>query len=444
MRKQPGMISFQIRLCFLVCLLLLPLEFYLLDFPELDPPIISVALTPPITQTLDDSHKQSSSSSSCFQELQKPENQEVQWEFENREAKCSKLTWKHDIPPIHDPSCSVPPFDPNTFVQSFEGRTLVFLGDSLSSMYCTNLQDILTAAGLDAHDLPRDAYHRTDPFRRRISFGCEEFRDGILICCGWIAFSNAVMERKLANQDLFLNEDGILMNVLEPSDLVIWNAGVHHTRSFLGTTNDLIPMLKNIFSSYSRQKKSKHVLPTLWWKESYAQHFETGHWESKKQKVCHDISRLPIENETGIYNQVTEPLVQRFHIPVMRVYKASVPLHKAHNKSRDCTHYCTGDHGPMDHDNALLLALIQNAIKEKVLPPMIRTSAEKYDLQKRWLLLMAHPTMSLMSKLKVCAHPNHSERRHFWDIEKDGRMPQAMRNCLPTDDEFTFYSGDYY
>ncbi|CAJ1957516.1 unnamed protein product [Cylindrotheca closterium] len=444
----------------LVCLLLFPLEMYLLDFIEegaaitlIEPPPPSSTSSSPLrepTNKLDNTHTYSSS---CFQELQKLDNQEVQWEFEDPKAKCSKLKWKHGI---IDPSnsnssatCSIPPFDPRTFVQVFEGRTLVFVGDSLSSMYCMNLQDILAGAGLNANELPRDAYHRTDPFRRRISFGCQEFQNGILICCGWIAFSNSKMERKLSNQDLFSDENnnGILMNVMEPSDLVIWNAGVHHTRSFQGTTNDLIPMLQNIFSSYSKQKKSKkHSLPSLWWKESYAQHFETGHWESRKQRECHDISMLPMENETGIYNQVTEPLVQQFHIPVMRVYKASVPLYMAHNKSRDCTHYCTGDRGPMDHDNALLLALIQNAIREKVLPPITttRTLDSKYDLQKRWLLLMSHPTMSLMSKLTVCAHPNHSERKHYWDTKKDGRMPQAMRNCLPTDDDYTFFSAEGY
>jgi len=443
MRKQPAaMNSFTIRLGFLFCFLLFPLEIYLLEYiGELGPPS-SNNLAPSSTKQLDDS---SHIHHSCFQELQKPENQEVQWEFEDPTTKCSRLTWRHDLPQTSShSSCSVPRFDPHSFVQIFEGRTLLFIGDSLSSMSCMNLQDILKEAGLDASDLPRDPYHRTDPFRRRISFGCQEFQNGILICCGWIAFSNARMERKLANQDLFVDEDGILMDVLEPSDLVIWNAGVHHTRSFLGTANDLIPLLENIFSSYSKQNRTKHSVPSLWWKESYAQHFGTGHWESKKQKICHDISMLPIENETGIYNQVAEPLVQRFHIPIMRVYKASVPLFMAHNKSGDCTHYCMGDRGPMDHDNALLLALIQNAIRGKVLPAMTRTPNEKYDLQKRWLLLMGHPTMSLMSKLKVCAHPSRSNRRHFWDIYKDGRMPQAMRNCLPIDEDFTFYSEDYF
>jgi len=299
-------------------------------------------------------------------------------------------------------------------------------------MSCTNFQDILTEAGLKTHDVPHDAYHGTDPFRRRVFFGCQEFQNGIFVCCGWIAFSNSLMEREKANQNVFEFDDGILVDTLDNSDLVIWNTGIHHTRSFQGTTDDLVPLLYAVFYFHSKKKKkTNRSLPSLWWKESYAQHFKTGHWETRRERTCHDISNLPIENETGIYNQVTEPVVQRFHIPILRSYRASVPLWMAHNKSGDCTHFCTRDHGPMDHDNSLLLALIQNAIQEKVLPPTKRRPENKYELQKRWLLLMAHPNKSVMSKLDVCAHPNDSERRHYWDVKKDGPIPFAMQKCLP-------------
>jgi len=51
--------------------------------------------------------------------------------------KCSRLTWRHDLPQrTSHSSWSVPQFDPHSFVQISEGRTLPFVGDSLiSSMY---------------------------------------------------------------------------------------------------------------------------------------------------------------------------------------------------------------------------------------------------------------------------------------------------------------------
>ncbi|CAJ1950227.1 unnamed protein product [Cylindrotheca closterium] len=141
---------------------------------------------------------------------------------------------------------------------------------------------------------------------------------------------------------------------------------------------------------------------------------------------------MPGENETGIFNNVTEPRILDFNIPIFRVYRASVPLYFAHYTVGDCTHFCNGDKGPMDHDNALLLALLKNAIEGNLLPPLPdeRNSSSGYSIEKRWEMLMEHPTDSLMAKLDVCAPMHDSSKHHNWEVDKHGPIPEVLEECL--------------
>ncbi|CAJ1963950.1 unnamed protein product [Cylindrotheca closterium] len=282
------------------------------------------------------------SSLSCFDHLQRADNQYVQWQRVNEKptdrkkkalaTRCPKLSWEHDT---HDSSCEVNPFDPRSFLSTFRGRTLVFAGDSMSFHHCKDLQDALKGPGHGSSQV--NSTYSSDPVRKGILHGCQEFKNGVLICCSWLAFSNATKERHWANLKLFSATNGIAVNVLDPSDLMVWNTGIHHTSHFAGTIDDMTSLINNTLSDW-KTSKSLASVPTLWWKESYAQHFKKGHWDSwsdvqryktakykNLKRQCYDISKMSVENETGIYNEAAEPVVRSFGVPILRVYKASIP-----------------------------------------------------------------------------------------------------------------------
>ncbi|KAL3938490.1 MAG: hypothetical protein SGBAC_006606 [Bacillariaceae sp.] len=204
----------------------------------------------------------------------------------------------------------------------------------------------------------------------------------------------------------------------------------------------MIWLINNTLSDWATSKTRASV-PTLWWKECYAQHFKKGHWDNwadvqryttKKYKnlkrKCHDISGFSVENETGIYNQAAEPVVSTFGVPIFRVYKASVPLHTQHMKVTDCTHFCFGDRGPYDHDHAMMTKLIEEAIAGGSLPALPKErSRNNFDVQQRWDLLMEDPTDSLMAKMDVCVKSKAMQRGPSWRAEKDG-LPPALKKCL--------------
>ncbi|CAJ1963956.1 unnamed protein product [Cylindrotheca closterium] len=401
------------------------------------------------TSVSNGSSSEKTSSLSCFEQLQGAENQGVQWQTENENAtsnggkkslaySCPKLYWEHDT---HDSTCQVNSFDPRSFLSTFRGRTLVFAGDSLSAHPCKDLQDTLKGSGYDSSQV--NTSYSSDPFRKGILHGCQEFENGVLICCSWLAFSNAKKERYWANIKLFSAINGIALNVLDPSDLMIWNTGLHHTSHYSGTIGDMTWLVNNTLSDW-KTSKSLASVPTLWWKECYAQHFKNGHWDSwsdvqryktakykNLKRQCYDISKLSVENETGIYNEAAEPVVRSFGVPILRVHKASIPLHRQHFNAIDCTHFCLGKHGPYDHDHALMTKLIEAAIAGGNLPALPKERSEKnqFDLQHRWDLLMEHPTDSLMAKMDVCAKSKKSKRPPSWKAEKDG-LPPPLKKCL--------------
>lgn len=417
-------------------------------------PVLLIALacldTSEISVSTNSSRVKKESSLSCFHKLQRDEYNDVLWETANETAasnnerkrldlQCPRVSWVHNT---HDPSCQVNPFDAHSFLSTFRGRTLLFAGDSLSSMACNDLQDVLSSGGYDASKA--DSSYGANPFRRGILFGCQEYEYGVLICCSWLAFSNARRERRTANQNLFTRTDGIALNVLEPYDLLLWNTGVHHTSNFDGTIDDMTWLINKTLSDWEESKDLASV-PSVWWKESYAQHFRKGHWDGWQDdkrydtrkyrnvtRQCYDITAYPIENETGIYNQAAEPVVSSFNIPILRVYKASVPLHKQHYKGTDCTHFCVRDRGPMHHDISLLQTLIKLAIDGGKLPslPERRSEDNKYDIQQRWDLLMEHPAESLMAKMDVCANSKRSTRPPTWKVDEDGPIPPPLKKCL--------------
>mmetsp|Transcript_12176 Transcript_12176/g.29025 ORF Transcript_12176/g.29025 Transcript_12176/m.29025 type:complete len:379 (+) Transcript_12176:297-1433(+) len=352
--------------------------------------------------------------------------------------RCPKLSWEHDT---HDSSCGVNPFDARSFLSMFRGRTLLLAGDSLSAQSCKDIQDVLKGSGYGSSKV--NSSYSSDPSRKGILHGCQEFEYGVLVCCSWLAWSNSKQERYRANINLFSGANGIGLNVLEPYDLLIWNTGIHHTSHYSGTIDDMTWLINKTLSDWETSKSLASV-PTLWWKECYAQHFKKGHWDSwsdvqryKTQKYknlkrqCYDISTVSVENETGIYNQAAEPVVSSFGVPIFRVYKASVPLHKQHySKGIDCTHYCFADRGPYHHDHALMTKLIEQAIAGGSLPalPEERSEKNQFDVQQRWDLLMEHPTDSLMAKMDVCANSRKSKRRPTWRRRKDG-LPPPLKKC---------------
>jgi len=235
-----------------------------------------------------------------------------------------------------------------------------------------------------------------------------------------MAFSNATMER--VNQDMI----SMLAGNLQPPDIVLWNTGIHHTKTFGGNLDHMFSFVNNTFVKWTANKEVLQ-LPSLWWRESYPQHFKTGEWSPEtigsNGKHCHDISKIAIVNTSGYFNEKLKTVLEYFDVPVLRVYQSAVPLHWAHyNPRRDCTHFCTGEYGPTVHDHAFLTALIQAAQKFEKLPPLLsRTRSNAFKIRERWHHLMEDDVRSVIAQMEVCAH-----QKFCWK----GKLPASLKTCV--------------
>ena len=170
-------------------------------------------------------------SSECFDEYQRKE-QAVVWNFRKGNSSdhpdghsnmfCRELEWSHETA-VSD--CAVPLFDPSVFLHRMRHRTLIIAGDSLSVNLCIHLQRALSEYRIDE---PR----YIDPFDQSALFGCKTFKHGVLVCCGWIAFSYGTKERY--NLNMFRGPDAIFANNLDSADIVLWNTGIHNSLEFGG------------------------------------------------------------------------------------------------------------------------------------------------------------------------------------------------------------------
>jgi hypothetical protein len=340
-------------------------------------------------------------------------------------TKCPRLRWTHTM---GRGMCEVPPFDPHVFLETMSGRTLVFAGDSTNKLLCLELEQRLAKYALTK---PVLASSKVDPFDRGAMFGCKIYKYDVIVCYGNVAFGPR------NNQHMFRRSDGILVDNLKPADIVLWNVGVHFND--VESLEPLVELVNKTLSDYEKNKETLQ-LPRLWWRETYPQHFQSGHYRpvipGKKKKKnncpktggCCDISNIPIVNVTGPYNRLTEPLLERFGVPIVRLYRSAVPLYRSHyNPKSDCLHFCRGEFGPLDHDLAFFQALLLSAKKSNVLPAPIEGEGE---LQRRWDLLMEDVNRSAMAKMEVC-----SNARFKWDMRPeseggDGPLPPTLSNCI--------------
>ena len=364
-------------------------------------------------------------SSECFDEYQRKE-QAVVWNFRKGNSSdhpgghsygfCPgrELEWSHETA-VSD--CAVPLFDASVFLHRMRHRTLIIAGDSLSKNLCIHLQRALSEYRIDE---PR----YIDPFDQSALFGCKTFKRGVLVCCGWIAFSYGTKERY--NLNMFRGSDAIFANNLHSADIVLWNTGIHNSLEFGGGYDTAWELVNRTLFDWNEHKDR---LPRLWWRETYPQHFKDGYYKSKEISAnCFDISKLDIVNTTGYYNQKVEPLLQKYDVPRLPVYHSAVPLYHAHyNPGIDCSHWCIGKSGPYDHDVAFLSALIGAAERNGMLPlvPKERHDQRWLSLKQRWHDLMVHEDRNVFRRLNVCAHYKFTTRE-----KNDWPMLRSVKECI--------------
>ena len=346
-----------------------------------------------------------------------------------------ELSW---IAANNNDVCAPKPFAPHTFLQHWAGRTLVMAGDSLSKMLYLDLTESLIAAGLNI-TVRSNFQHLDLMYRSGMLFQCRAFQQDCILCFFW--GPGSILNPWHGNGDALAPVDGksrrhaaIFRGNLGPEDVILWNAGVHEKANSAGL-QQLRQRVSQIVSSYHNNNnagRQQEEQAQLWWRETLPQHFRAGSYQQHAERQCYPAESFHPQTATtttrsqqqqlGVYNEVTSPIVVAAGVPVMHTYATALPLHDAHYKpGLDCTHFCDGPWGPNNLHKAILTTMARDAVRAGALPK----TGQRRTLQERWDALVEHPTTSALAKLEICAH-----KQFQWDIQTSGELPPALASCL--------------
>jgi len=242
-------------------------------------------------------------------------------------------------------------------LEQLAGRTLLFNGDSISVEHW-----MATACALlpGATDHSRLTLGGLAPQSKSSSKAmCVSLRRGQLD-------ATRVCYSRLGPEQL-----RIMCDDLTSTDVIIANWGIqYHTSS-----GKVSMALANVTAETIRaltDKQSQRARPFVIWRERAPQHFpgSSGHyggdkvWWSKTRQNCTPISRPDTS-----YNDLVSPMVRAAGIPILPVWKPSLPHHHAHFSWKplgghdvlDCTHYCLAS-GLLDHWVELLMVQLQQSL----------------------------------------------------------------------------------
>ena len=219
-------------------------------------------------------------------------------------------------------------------LEPLAGRTIVFMGDSLTRQHF-----IATACRLR---LDHELLHFAADFKDRES----SKGPALLSAIATFRASNATFTLRLDNDKNRTHESlldaGLEAYVaarcadLRRDDVVVINVGAHY---------------RNTPDTYGERVRSAlrvaaNCTPLVIWRETAANHFSDGNWHG--QHHCHDRTALQDWHVSGpdsetypVLNALANAAAEENGIPILRVYNDSLAAGAlAHIGGRDCLHWC--------------------------------------------------------------------------------------------------------
>ena len=206
------------------------------------------------------------------------------------------------------------------------------------------------------------------------------------------------------------------MSNTNPTDVVLWNAGVHF--SIEANIHELPRVVEGALVEWNQ---SRHLLPQLFWRETSPQHFLHGVYEkSLKTKACFPPSTQSLLGN-NVYNNLTEPVINKYNVPILRTYKSSLHLNMSSHYGQhlgDCTHFCPENFGPMNFELSLFARLLELSLNN-----LDSISQDMLTVERRWENLMVSNVSALAKS--ICANSKLS-----YDPKKDGILTCAEISCI--------------
>lgn len=246
----------------------------------------------------------------------------------------------------HD-DCDLEEFNPSKFLSMFRNRRLLMIGDSITSQ-------LWTMIACSIHAVVPTEYHITREPSGVVDEGLafyKEYNFTFQYLCPFYRYHSrpsTLPANDEAEDNNNLDDFLKFSNISSSFDLVIMNIGLHH---------HLISTFRPIVEKYIQQydKMDPATRPILLWRETSPQHFDWRdenlpmgyHTTPTKDPVCYEYPNYTLAFTQDFRNRLAELFMNRYHIPIMRIYNVTRTENNAHNglppgrnKFTDCTHFC--------------------------------------------------------------------------------------------------------
>lgn len=267
-------------------------------------------------------------------------NASVQWGHlrADREVNQTILKFQPD-------ECHLPKFDMRVFLELVSGRTLLFLGDSLSRhsyfyLYRRMLTELNEGKEFQSEDL----------FDRKKNDACWSFPSYNFRLCYRNADCELDERFEIAMADLKLTS----------SDIVEANTGAHNCRTgfdhkdqrYKNSTDNVIFNTRAFLAKVSSLNRKPYIV----WRHTGATHFGTtsgeycqGKDKSECFRPCKEKKYIP--GTTGPKNDAIASMLEKANVPVLPIYNPTLQATPMHHPGKgDCTHWRNPSIAYMQHE----------------------------------------------------------------------------------------------
>ena len=354
--------------------------------------------------------------------------------------------------------CQLAHVDGMQFLEMFDGRQLVFAGDSTHVQFAIAFGCMMQAQGINL-DKVKLKYKPLKALKKRCGstpVGKCHWDDGEFI----LRPKNPTpgMTRGVTIRSCFvytIDDTGPVskcLSDLKPTDVVVYgSAGVHFRETVLtgdaryvggvaggplsGTAAPAAASLEAITVIRTLNGLPEESKPLMIWREVSAQHFSTpgGHFvggydynQLNETKVCtaHSAEEMAAHQR---WNPVANAILEAHGVPILRVWESSQMAHDAHVGFGDCTHFCSPQ-GVPDHWAALLVNML-HAMRpaSKLLPFLPDVEGQSCFLPKNAAkgCLFPHAESRKLQQKKA------TELHTTWRRRRTARPSAAPATALP-------------
>jgi hypothetical protein len=236
--------------------------------------------------------------------------------------------------------CTLDEFSAAAFLDTIAGRTIVFVGDSVTEQHYHALVCALLAHARPAEWYPANAT-RGSLWQAR---SCVPFPNGAIVCL----LTAAKLTEQLPPMKLI---GARLRGALFAWDVVVANVGVHFHNVAMASAH-----WAALAGRLAPQQSPSTVAPRLIYRETGPQHFATGKWGDKIDEPGCRAFGPEASQHKNMYNAVVLPKAAAAGAALLRVWHVSEPHWSEHVGARDCTHY--KQPGVIDAWNRILLGML--------------------------------------------------------------------------------------